>query len=126
MGRFIVTLFRTRSSSPMQSHGTGSRLNAAHNGIKSQAWTLLAALVAAAALPAVASAQNADGTWSQTITGTYNWSGTANWSGGTVANGANQTANFTTSGLTGDMTVNVDTNRTIGAMVFDNPSNTFN
>src|SRR5207237_6189831 len=48
-----------------------------------------------------------------------------NWSGGVIADGADHTANFTTAGLTGAITINLDTPRTIGALVFDNPSNTF-
>jgi fibronectin-binding autotransporter adhesin len=65
------------------------------------------------------------GTWSQAAAGTYNWGTAANWQGGTVANGANNTANFTTPGLTGPITVTLDTDRTIGSLVFDNPTNTF-
>jgi autotransporter-associated beta strand protein len=76
-----------------------------------------------ALFPAPAAAQN--GTWSQATAGTYNWSTTGNWSGGTVANGANNTANFTTANLTGPISVTLDTNRTIGSLVFDNPTNAF-
>ena len=48
-----------------------------------------------------------------------------NWQSGIVADGANNTADFTTAGLTGPMTINLDTPRTIGSLVFDNPTNTF-
>lgn len=65
------------------------------------------------------------GTWSQNIGGTYNWSVTQNWVGGVVADGANNAANFTTTGLTDNMIVNLDSARTIGNLVFDNPTNTF-
>jgi len=88
----------------------------------------LALRIALTVLTLVAVAQSGlaqTGTWSQSTAGTYNWSTTGNWTGGVVADGANNTANFTTSGLTGDITVNLDTARTIGNLVFDNPTNTY-
>src|SRR5439155_27215167 len=84
---------------------------------------LAAAALAAALLPAAA-AVAADGTWTQAAGGSYPWSDPANWSGGIVADGANSTANFTT-GLTGGVNVNLDTPRTIGSLVFDNPASAF-
>jgi autotransporter-associated beta strand protein len=80
-------------------------------------------LSAALCLSAVAAAQ--DGTWITSAAGTYNWSDAGNWLNGIVADGAGHTANFTTAGLTGNVTVTLDTARTIGALVFDNPSNAF-
>jgi autotransporter-associated beta strand protein len=71
------------------------------------------------------SAHAQTGTWTQATAGTYNWSTAANWQGGTVADGAGNTANFTTASLTGPIVVTLDTNRTIGSLVFDNPTNTF-
>jgi autotransporter-associated beta strand protein len=73
--------------------------------------------------PALARAQS--GSWSQATAGTYNWSTTTNWQGNTVADGANNTATFSTANLTGPITVTLDTNRTIGNLFFDNPTNTF-
>src|SRR5262245_13198721 len=84
-----------------------------------RAGTLSLLLVA----PGLAPAQS--GTWSQNIGGTYNWSGATNWQLGVVANGADNTATFATFGLTAPITVTLDTSRTIGSLVFDNPSNTF-
>jgi autotransporter-associated beta strand protein len=74
--------------------------------------------------PAAASAQS--GTWITNAAGTYNWSDAGNWQTGVIADGANSTATFATAGLTGPMTVNLDSPRTIGSLVFDNPTNNFN
>src|SRR5262249_52748255 len=76
-------------------------------------------------LPALAPAQSQSGSWSQATSGTYDWSTATNWQGGTVANGADATATFATSNLTGPITVTLDTSRTIGSLVYDNPTNTF-
>jgi autotransporter-associated beta strand protein len=84
---------------------------------------LAAATVVTAVFPRPVSAQS--GTWSQATAGTYTWSTTGNWTGGTVANGANNTASFNTASLTGPITVTLDTSRTIGGVLFDNPTNTF-
>jgi autotransporter-associated beta strand protein len=70
-----------------------------------------------------AAAQN--GTWSRAAGGTYNWSDPTNWAGGVAADGAGNTASFTTANLTGDVTVMLDGDRTIGNLTFDNPTNTF-
>lgn len=62
-------------------------------------------------------AQGADGTWTSTTTGP--WSATGNWSGGTVADGAGFTANFSTIDVpVAGVTVNLDSARTIGNLVF--------
>ncbi|HEY1379143.1 MAG TPA: autotransporter-associated beta strand repeat-containing protein, partial [Gemmataceae bacterium] len=105
----------------MKSSGTASPATAARRGGASRLRILLAAL-AAGALPGVAAAQS--GTWTQSVAGSYNWGDPANWSGGTVASGANNTANFT-AGLGGAVGVNLDTARTIGALVFDNQGTGF-
>jgi autotransporter-associated beta strand protein len=85
---------------------------------------LAAASVLTVMCPRPASAQQS-GTWSQATAGTYMWSTTTNWSGGNVANGANFTASFNTASLTGSITVTLDSSRTIGGVLFDNPTNTF-
>jgi hypothetical protein len=82
-----------------------------------------AALAALALLPGAAPAQS--GTWTQAAAGTHNWSTPANWAGGAVANGAGSAADFTTANRTGPVTVTLDGDRTIGRLLFDNPSNTF-
>jgi autotransporter-associated beta strand protein len=80
------------------------------------------ALLIAGLFPAVAPAQT--GSWSQAAGGTYNWSQASNWQAGIVADGANNTATFATTGLTGNVSVNLETPRTLGALFFDNPTNT--
>jgi autotransporter-associated beta strand protein len=65
------------------------------------------------------------GTWGMNTTGPYSYSVAANWVGMTVPNGPGSTANFTTSGLTGPITVNLDNSPTLGSLIFDNPSNTY-
>jgi autotransporter-associated beta strand protein len=93
-------------------------------GVAIRLRTFVAALVAAGCLPAIAMAQS--GSWSQSATGSvWNWSDSGNWSAGVVANGANNTATFATSGLSSGVLINLDTARTIGALSFDNPSNNF-
>jgi len=85
--------------------------------------TVIAVVALSLMLPAPVAAQS--GTWTQATAGTYNWSSTGNWQGGTVADGANNAATFTTANLTGPLNVTLDTDRTIGTLVFDNPTNTF-
>jgi autotransporter-associated beta strand protein len=80
-------------------------------------------LIVAGLLPAAASAQS--GTWITSAAGTYNWSIAGDWQSGVVADGANNTANFTTAGLTGNMVVTLDSARTLGSLVFNNPTNSF-
>lgn len=68
----------------------------------------LAALVISPSLYA------ASGTWIGTTTAT-NWSDTAQWTAGTVADGASETADFSTVDLpAGAFAVNLDASRTIG------------
>lgn len=57
----------------------------------------------------------ADGTWNVDANG--NWSDPSNWSDGVVADAADSTAHFT-SGITADRAINLDSNRTIGSLVF--------
>jgi autotransporter-associated beta strand protein len=83
-------------------------------------------VITALALPALAGPSPAQtGTWGQAATGTYNYSLAANWVGGNVPNGAGSTANFTTSGLTGPITVNLDNNPMLGSLFFDNTTNNY-
>lgn len=55
-------------------------------------------------------------TWTSTTSG--NWSDSGNWTNGIVANGAGNTADFSTRDLTSDVTVHLDSARTIGRLVF--------
>lgn len=78
-----------------------------------------AAMFAAIALFAwpAAPAHAQSGTWINTATSPGDWGAGANWSGGTIANGADFTANFTAN-ITVPMTVNLDAPRTIGNITF--------
>jgi autotransporter-associated beta strand protein len=80
-------------------------------------------LLVAGLAPAAATPQS--GSWNANTAGTYNWSLAGDWLNGIVADGADNTATFATAGLSGDITVNLDSARTIGVLVFDNPTNTF-
>ena len=62
------------------------------------------------------SAQAATGTWTSTSTGL--WSATGDWSGGIVADGSGYTANFNTLNLTTDVTVRLDSDRTLSNLIF--------
>ncbi len=63
----------------------------------------------------------ANGTWLQTVPGTYSWDDTTNnvWQGNVPADGAGFTANFNTINPTGDITVNLDiAPHSIGSLIF--------
>src|SRR5437660_29829 len=81
------------------------------------------AVILAVLYPTIAAAQS--GSWIRNTAGTYNWGDAANWQGGVVADGANNTATFATANLAGSQVVNLDSPRTIGALIFDNPTNGF-
>lgn len=74
-----------------------------------------AALSAGLVFPLV-SVHAADGTFTNTSGGT--WSTTGNWSGSVVADGADFTANFSTLNITVNRTINLNSARTIGNMIF--------
>jgi len=76
-----------------------------------------AALALVAVLLISPAAQAADGTWTQLTSGNL-WSVGTNWSGGTIADGSGFTANFNTLDLTADITVRLDSARTIGNLIF--------
>ena len=59
----------------------------------------------------------ADGVWIRTTSGGL-WSTTANWASATVADGAGFTADFTTLNPAADLTVRLDSARTLGALRF--------
>lgn len=62
--------------------------------------------------PTSPSAVTASGNWTSNASG--NWGNSANWSGGVIADGAGNTAHFDTLDITTDVTVSLDTSRTIG------------
>ncbi|MEX0642090.1 MAG: hypothetical protein WD468_05285 [Pirellulales bacterium] len=79
-------------------------------------WIRWTAMLVVCLLTKVADA--ASGTWNVDASG--NWSDTGNWAGGPpgiVADGDTSTANFTNN-ITGDTTVTLDTDRTIGQLIF--------
>jgi autotransporter-associated beta strand protein len=67
-----------------------------------------------------------DGIWTSTSSGT--WSTSGKWLNGTVPSGAGKTANFGTLNIVNDVTVSLDTARTIGKLIFGdaNPSSAAN
>ena len=88
-----------------------------------RAWTriwLALLCVFGVARPALA----INGTWIDTTSGGL-WSATGDWSGGTIANGTDGIADFSTLNITSDDTVHLDTARTIGQLKFGDttPSN---
>jgi autotransporter-associated beta strand protein len=92
---------------------------------KSHRAALIAAAVACApALLNLRSAQAANGTWTNTTSGGL-WSASGSWTGGTVANGVDATADFSTLALTGSNTVHLDSARTIGTVNFGDTGNQY-
>ncbi len=76
--------------------------------------------IAGSTLLAISSVHAADGTWSVSAgAATHNWTDSAMWTSGTIADGADFTANFTGINITGDKTVSLNgVNRTIGNITF--------
>src|SRR6516162_5196571 len=58
-----------------------------------------------------------DGTWTTTTTG-GTWSDPTNWSGGTIADGADATADFSTLNITVNNIVNMDASHILGYLKF--------
>lgn len=73
-------------------------------------------LISAAFLVATSSAHAADGTWSTDIAG--NWSDSTKWASGTIADGTDAIADFSTLNIAGGRTVTVDSNRIVGTLKF--------
>jgi autotransporter-associated beta strand protein len=66
-----------------------------------------------AASPLVPNSPSAtDGTWTSNASG--NWGNSANWQSNVIADGAGNTAHFDVTNISSDVTVNLDTSRTIG------------
>jgi hypothetical protein len=62
----------------------------------------------------VPSAPTASGVWTANASG--NWGNASNWQGGVIADGAGNDANFDALNITTDVTVTLDTSRTIGEL----------
>ena len=75
--------------------------------------------VALAFLPLV---HATNGIWTNSSGGT--WSASGNWNGGTIADGADATADFSSLDIAADQTVTLDTNRTVGSLTFGDTSGT--
>jgi autotransporter-associated beta strand protein len=71
-------------------------------------------------LVGVSLARAASGTW--TNNNSAAWSGTSNWLTGVVADGASSTADFSTTDITVDRTVTLDSARNIGNVIFGDAS----
>jgi len=61
--------------------------------------------------------QAASGTWI-TASGTSDWSVAGNWAGGTIADGIDATANFSSLNITTNTGVVLDSSRTVGGLTF--------
>lgn len=68
------------------------------------------------ALAGVGAGPEQSGVWTNTASG--NWSASNNWSEALIANGTGHTGDFSTIDITADVTVHLDSSRTIGALVF--------
>jgi autotransporter-associated beta strand protein len=80
---------------------------------------MMPAVAAAGALLAIENAARAtNGTWTFLNNGTASWSLASNWASGVIADGASGTADFSKLNITQDMTVNLDSSRTIGQLLF--------
>jgi fibronectin-binding autotransporter adhesin len=84
--------------------------------MKTSAIKLLCALVASLIWGGISTAQAQSGTWTNDASSV--WSATTNWLNGTVADGIDATADFSTINITANRTNILDTSRTIGNLSF--------
>jgi autotransporter-associated beta strand protein len=73
-------------------------------------------ILAAAATALSLEAHGQSGFWTSAISG--DWSNGANWMGGVIADGADNTADFNSIDAVNDVTVRLDSPRTIGSLIF--------
>ena len=106
--------FFHRSIGRLALHSLYARLSSSAMALQSPCRSLILAVVMA--FIDITSLYAGNGTWTSTTTGL--WSEGANWSGGTVADGSGYTANFGTIDTTADVTVHLDSARTIGNLTF--------
>jgi autotransporter-associated beta strand protein len=85
-----------------------------------QSKTIQSVLAITLLLMAAASASAQSGTWTNLVNGDASsvWSVAANWNNGIIADGADNTADFSTLNITTNSTVTLDTARTIGNLIF--------
>jgi autotransporter-associated beta strand protein len=81
--------------------------------------------IVGSSLLAISSATAADGTWSQTNAGPFDWGVSDNWTDGIIADGTDFTAFFTPN-ITANQTVNLEADRTIGNITFTDSSSSNN
>ena len=74
-------------------------------------------ITTASAMLLISTAFADDGTWNVTTT-PASWDTATNWLDNTIANGAGFTANFSTLDITANTTVTLDSDRTIGNLIF--------
>jgi len=79
--------------------------------------TLMLCALAVLALVSVQRAHAVDGTWNTTVSGSL-WSVSGNWVANTIADGSGATADFSTLDIPAATTVNLDSPRTIGNLIF--------
>ena len=65
-----------------------------------------------------------NGIWISPASG--NWSAATNWVGGTIASGSGSTADFSTLSLPTNLTVTLDSARTISNLIFGDTTATYN
>ncbi len=88
-------------------------------------FALVVFVVAALLLTVRPAVAQTNGVWVSTATaGT--WSTGLNWQGGFIARGAGATADFSQQAMTNNVLVHSDTARTVGALIFGDPGNTYN
>lgn len=78
---------------------------------------ILAATSALVLAPAMFAADT-NGTWTNADGGALSWNTDTNWLANTIADGSGFTADFNTLNVTADTTVTLDTDRTIGNLIF--------
>ena len=87
------------------------------HGLK-RAWILLLGIATFSVGLQSTPTLSADGLWTTTSPGTFNWGDPLNWLNGGIASGAGGTASFSSVNPTGDIVVNLDTARTVGKLNF--------
>lgn len=101
---------------------TAARFEAAprHLSTPVRLHALLLAAVCILLLGRAFDARAANGTWTNDASGL--WSATLNWLGGTIADGTDGIADFSTVNITANRTVTLDSSRNVGSLLFGNPA----